>query len=164
MKQKSWLMVVGLVSLLLLSACAAAIPNTGEKTGGLAAKMPDDYLTLLDDLRSNGAEVVDGGQMGQALFDVAAQLITVNGDNVQVFIFESEPARVAAQKIISANANNYNPELGEKPYFWSRGRMLALYKGEDPKVLSSLMKTLGEPVVQPSTKNPPADIGRKETG
>ncbi len=164
MKHKRWLLVLMMLALPLLPACAAAIPNTGDAGGGQPAKMPDDYLTLLDELRGTGVEVVDRGQMGQALFDVAAQLITVDGDDVQIFIFESQPAREIAQKVIASNARSHNPEFGDRPYFWASGRMLALYKGENPKVLSSMSKTLGQPVIRPDLKNLPADLERKETG
>ncbi len=163
MKSERLLLVVGLLTLLVVSACAQ-IPATEGTAGGADVKMPDDYLTLLDDLRSTGAVVADGGEMGQSLFDVAAQVVKVDGETVQIFIFESEDARKAAQNTISENASKQDPGFGDRPYFWSRGRMLALYDGENPKVLSSMNLTLGKPVVEPGTKIVPPDLGKRESG
>ncbi len=126
--------------------------------------MPDDYLSLLDDLRNTGVRVETGGQIGQALFDVAAQVVKVDGDAVQIFIFEDDTACKAAQTTIAENAARHDPSFGDRPYFWSRGRMLALYNGENPKVLSAMNLVLGKPIVAPGTQIVPPGLGRRESG
>ncbi len=149
---------------MMLSACAAPIPVTGGTSGRQDARMPDDYLALLDDLRSTGADVVESGQINQALFDVAAEAVKVNGDNVQIFIFQSEAARKAAQDMITENAQSQGPSYNNRPYFWSRGRMLALYAGKNPKVLASMNAALGKPVIEPDATEIPAGLSDRQSG
>lgn len=166
MKSKGWIEWIGLLILLLLPACSAS-PVLVKDPIDVEANLPDDYLALLNELRSTGAEVASNGQIRQALFDVTAESLTVNGDSVQIFIFENELSRRAAQESISENARTVDgedPHWVSTPYFWSRGRMLALYVGESPSVLSSMSLVFGEPVIKPGRILIPPGLDRREIG
>ena len=160
------LFVVSLVVLvLILSACAsqpgavqppATDPSAGEPTGTPGAVSHGSevggYVELVDALRAAGATVEPAGDVDQPFFGDSAQVIKVNGADVQVFEFTGEAAAQAAAGTISANGyiiSTTSVDWISQPYFWSKGRVIVLYVGTDAATIELLNGLLGEPLTSP---------------
>ncbi len=74
--------VIGAFLVLLLfglAACGASAPPPTSHGGPV-----EDYVSLIDHLCAAGATVVPNGKVKQPFFSVAGQVITLNGEQVQV--------------------------------------------------------------------------------
>jgi hypothetical protein len=138
----TWFVLAGL----LLAACSPAtaepsLPETGLEIGG--------YGEVVAALRSLDAELEEDGQVDEPLFDVNTHLLRINGQEVQIFEFPDEAARQAAAETISPTAATIGtviPEWVDTPHFWSRGRVIVLYVGQDQPTVDLLTSVLGQPV------------------
>ena len=107
----------------------------------------EDQSSLIDTLRTSGADVEVSEPVEQAFFTVTGQILKVNGKDVQVFEYES------AEKM-EADAGQVAPDGGSigtsmvtwvvPPHFFKSGRILVLYVGENPEAINLLSGALGE--------------------
>jgi hypothetical protein len=121
-----------------------AIPATGEMY---------NYDQLLRDLTAAGLEPEPAGTVLQPFFDVTASVLNVIGSDtvgdIQVFQFPDAQARQAAEDTISATADvigAFQPQWVDIPNFWSQGRIIVLYIGQDFTILQRLDEVMGERV------------------
>jgi hypothetical protein len=117
-----------------------AIPATGEF-----------YILdmLVNDLTAGGLDPVVRGSVRQPFFDVTARVLSVNGQDIQVFEFPDPQARRAAENTISATGEvigAFQPAWLDVPNFWSQGSVLVLYIGQDFETIQRLDQLLGERV------------------
>lgn len=137
------LMVAGLV----LSACAPAVTEPGlPETGAISTQ-----AELEAALQSAGATVEQAGTLDQPFFDLSANLINVNGGQVQVFEFPDEGTRRAATETIAPDASSIGtviPTWVDQPNFWVSGRLIVLHVGQDQNVLGPINEVLGGPFIQ----------------
>lgn len=118
-----------------------------------------DYVGLVDQLRAAGARVDSQEQLSQPFFPVDAQVITVEGERVQVFEFESEALAEAQAAEISASGGTIGTTMitwVEPPHFYQEGRLIVLYVGSDQQILSLLESTLGPQIAGGAAAGPPA--------
>lgn len=137
---------------LLLVACSesAAEPaptaievSHGNEIGG--------YVELIDALRGADATVEQTGTVEQPFFSVSGQIIRVNGEDVQLFEYADETARQAESEQISPDGSAIGTSMVtwvERPNFWAKGRIIALYVGTDQGILDLLEGILEEPLTQ----------------
>jgi hypothetical protein len=131
---------------LVLVACSPqtggpSIPDTGAEIGGRAE--------LVGALEALGSTVEEAGEVDQPFFDVDAGIVQVDGQNVEVFEFPDEAARETAAGTIEPNASMIGsmiPEWVDVPHFWSAGRLIVLYVGQDQTVIDRLTSVLGQPI------------------
>lgn len=108
------------------SACAVesnSVDNAAPNLDGLIAQM-----------RENGATVELGEQVIQPFFSPSAQIVRVNGADVQVFEFPDVAAREAAQAMISPDGTSIGTSMVtwmDTPHFWGKGQLIVLYVGSD---------------------------------
>jgi hypothetical protein len=92
--------------------------------------------------------VEPGDSVEQAIFEpVVGQIIKVNGQDVQVFEFESEESAQTAAETISPDGSSTSTTMITwiaTPHFYRAGKVIVLYVGEDSGVLSVLAEVLGE--------------------
>ena len=149
---------IGVLALsLILVACSPQtggpeIPDTGTEIGGRAE--------LVEALQALGSTVEEVGEVDQPFFDVDARILQVDGQTVEVFEFSDEAAREAAAGTIEPNASMIGsiiPEWVDVPHFWSEGRVIVLYVGQDQTVIDRLTRILGQPIAtgQPAVGSPP---------
>ena len=115
----------------------------GNEVGG--------YVELVDALRAAGATVEPIGEIEQAFFSVKGQKIKVNGAEVQVFEYSDEPSRKAESDLISPDGTNIGTSMitwVDQPNFWAKGRLIVLYLGKDPAILSLFNSVLGDPITK----------------
>jgi hypothetical protein len=105
-----------------------------------------------------GADVVVVGEDEATFFLPAPQLLTVNGQEVRVFAYESVEELKADAARISADAGMLDGtpvRWMEAPYFFARGTFLVLYVGVDADVIDVLYATLGTPI---AGRGAPTDV------
>lgn len=107
------------------------------------------YVELVDALRGAGAEVEPAGQVEQEFFGPVGQIIKVNGVDVQIFDYPDENARKSDSDKISADGSTIGTSMitwVDQPNFWTKGRVIGLYVGKDPEMISLLDSILGESI------------------
>jgi hypothetical protein len=105
-----------------------------------------DYVSLVDHLRATGAAVEPAGEISQAFFSVKGQVIKVNGNDVQVFEYESEAAAEVEARLVSPNGSSIGTTMVtwvSTPHFFKASRLIVLYVGDDATTLSTLEVVLG---------------------
>jgi hypothetical protein len=131
---------------LILVACSPQasgpeLPETGIDVGG--------RTELVDALQALGSDVQEAGAVDDPFFNVDARNLQVDGQNVQVFEFPDEASRQTAADTIHPSASQIGtiiPEWIDVPRFWSSGRVIVLYVGQDQTVIDRLSSVLGQPV------------------
>jgi hypothetical protein len=130
---------------ILIAISVALVWGVGCTRGPAAP--PTDYRSLVDALQAEGATVEPGGAVAQPLFAVEAQVITVDGAQVQVYEFTNAASAEAAAAEVSADGSSIGPTMItwiSPPHFYRSGRLIVLYVGDDAAVLSALTSVLGE--------------------
>ncbi len=127
------------------------VPQTGgnaspfDQAGAFVALY--NQLTQMDNLN-----VQQLGAVQQPYFSVQAQLLLVNGQQVQVFEFDSVSARQEAADMVSSTGESiggYVPSFVGTPHFWSQGRLLTMYVGSDQQVIDAFTSILGPQINNP---------------
>jgi len=136
-----------------LSACGPALtpaitpePSTTPASQGEGF---ESYEQLVGALRDAGATVEPVGEVVQPFFAVPAQMIEVNGAEVQVFEYPDTAARQEDSYLISPDGYTIGTSQitwVDRPHFWAPGRLIVLYVGSDRSILGLLSSILGEPV------------------
>ena len=127
---------------LLVAACAA--PST-------ATAAPMGYNVLLGGLREAGAQVEPTRQVEQAFFSVGGQILSVHGQDVQVFEYPDAASRQTESDQISPDGSAVGTTMitwVDRPNFWARGLVIVLYVGQDAAVIEMLSRILGEPLTE----------------
>ncbi len=126
---------------LLLAACGGQ-PSPVVSHGGPAR----DYVSLVDSLREAGATVDPAGTVFQPFFTPQGQLITVNGQDVQVFEFASTADADGVVDTVSADGSSVGTTMMTwvaTPHFYKAGKLIVLCVGDDSYVLGILEDVLG---------------------
>jgi hypothetical protein len=130
-------------------------PTAGSDTGDLAT-----YDDLAEALRAAGATVEPGDELEELFPGIPNRVLKVNGMDVQVFEFPDEDAAAAAASTIEANGyivGTMQLEWIEQPNFWTSGRLIALYIGQDRETIDLLTGVMGEPLTGSDMWGEPAD-------
>ena len=109
------------------------IPQTGPGDAGL----PDDLDEVVRVLRTAGASVDLGEAAENDLVSVPGQSILINGEEVQVFTYDS------AEELESVASQLENSDSESEPKFYKLGNMLVFYAGNDTLVRDLLEDVLG---------------------
>jgi len=142
---KSFQIVLALLLLVVLIACdrqPVVEPDAGSETS------ISDSDSLVEALRAAGATVEPAGVLEDPVFQTEAQMITVNGQSIQVFEFENEEAaEVAAGTVSQAGTliGEMIVEWRDAPHFYRAGSVIVIYAGNNEATLSALESVLGEP-------------------
>jgi hypothetical protein len=79
-------------------------------------------------------------------------VITINGQDVQVFEFDSQVNRQVAEATIQGNGyiiGTMAIDWISAPYFFSRDRLIVLYVGTDENTLETLTGVMGPAITGP---------------
>ncbi len=116
-------------------------PSEGSEEGVVS-----NYASLVDALRASGAEVNPAGVVSQPFFTVQGQVLSVDGEDVQVFEFASaEEADTVTQRISADGSSIGTSMVGwvAPPHFYKAGQLIVIYVGSDDGVISALQKGMG---------------------
>ncbi len=150
-------MSLNLIVLLLYTASlapgqSARYPQTRRPRSGRAAaiskvRSTDEVLRLVRDLRAQGATVrLTNDKIPQPFFSVAARIINVNGQGIQIFEYAQVSKAGIEAKRVSSNGmtiGTTKPSWLSTPHFFKRKKLIVLYVGDDQTILRVLLSTLG---------------------
>lgn len=137
------LVVVFTVILAAFSLASCAVEN---QPGAQAAGSPDNFEELVTALRDSGFAVEPMDSIVQPFFEPKAQVIEIDGGQIQIFEFPSEAEARSAADSISADGGSIGTSMVswvETPHFFSSGKLIALYVGEQVEVIGALQGLLG---------------------
>ncbi|MCZ7574687.1 MAG: hypothetical protein M5U01_39560 [Ardenticatenaceae bacterium] len=152
--------VIGILALLGVFVLASCAPQMGLATAPTVTPPPapteppvaahggpvNSYTDVVDALRAQGVTVEPAGTLQQPFFPVEAQVIKVNGHDVQVFEFADAAAAEAAAATVSSAGSAVGTTMlnwVEPPHFFRAGPVIVLYVGNDTAVLDALNASLG---------------------
>jgi hypothetical protein len=119
----------------LFSAVAAGATNEGAS-----------YASFVQALRAAGLRVETLGPVDQPFFSAKGKVISLSGEHVQVFEYPSAAEAEAQAALVSSNGRSVGaakPHWLGPPHFFKRGKLIALYLGDDAKTLEALEAELG---------------------
>ena len=108
-----------------------------------------DHVSLVDTLRGQGLTVEPTGPITQPFFPIPGQILHVNGQDIQVFEFESPSSRESHEQEISADGMSVGQTLIQwidPPHFFAKGKILVLYVGKEGPLLQQLEQAMGKQV------------------
>jgi hypothetical protein len=127
-----------------VETAAGAVETLAASTAAQGAVQ--DVTSLVASLQAAGLTVESGEAVTQPFFTVPGQTIKINGQDVQVFAYETAQAMEAEASQISADAGTIGtsmPSWMSDPHFYKLGNMLILYVGQDQKIIDILSNILG---------------------
>ncbi len=144
-KRKIALFHLVLVAALLVAGCSRTVVARDQSptpepavSGGVAA--------WIDALAAAGMSVTQKGEITQPFFTVPGQVITVNGGEVQLYVYGDEAAAKSEAGLVSADGGTIGTSAMmwmATPHFYHSADAIALYLGDDAGILAALEKAFG---------------------
>lgn len=132
------------ILIVAISACQSqprpATSPTQVTTGPATQSLADEFLAA-------GANVAFSIRLTQPFFSVGGIVLTVNGEDLQVFEYPDEATVQADVDAISPDANIINDEdmaWIAPPHFYRRGILMILYMGDNTDTLLLIEQVIGE--------------------
>jgi hypothetical protein len=129
-----------------VETAAAGAVNTLEASTAVQTAAVGDLNSLMAALQSAGMTVESAGTVSQPLFSVPGQSVTVNGQELQVYVFDTPEAMEAAASQVSADASTIGtttPTWTSDPHLFKSGPLLVVFVGQDQKIIDILTGTFG---------------------
>jgi hypothetical protein len=130
----------------IFSILVLVIAACGSQAAGPAADKPLDLDGLTSALAEQGAAVTENGTVLQPFFEPEGQVLSINGQDVQVFEFASQEAALEAAGTIAADGGSVGTSMMawmDTPHFFQSGRLILLYVGSDGATLDLLSAAAG---------------------
>ncbi len=130
------------VTMVLIATSCAVYQASDEAADGPI----DSYDGLVAALLANGSTVDPAGPLTQPFFVPEGKLIKVDGNDVQVFEFPTEPDAQSAIESVSPDGSSVGTTMilwVEAPHFYRSGKLIVLYVGEEVAVVDALEVVLG---------------------
>lgn len=134
-----------LLILVLLGACSPASQQTGTATARGGAVR--DYSSLVEHLRSSGLRVKEAGEIAQPFFTPKARVVTVEGDDLQIFHYGDENTAATEAGSVAPGGGSAGTHMMSwiaPPHFFRKGSLTVVYLGSNEKVLQALRGLLGQ--------------------
>ena len=145
-----------LLRALAIGGCTSAAPTPTQPSPSPTVTIPPGtashgnpiggHVEFVDALRAAGASVEPSEPVTQAFFTPEGNILKVNGEDVQVFEYESEEAMESEAAQVAPDGGSIGTTrvtwVGT-PHFYKAGRIIVLYVGSDPAVLDLLDQVLG---------------------
>ena len=131
---------IGMVAM-LVAACAQF-----ETPGPTPTVSVSSLASLVTALEDQGMTVTTGGQVTQPFLSVPGQILTVGGQEIQVYPYPDEAAATSdAQKISADGTSADGTQLSwtGTPHFYQAGPVIVLYVGDDAGTTFVLLKAMG---------------------
>jgi len=125
---------------------AADAANTLAASTAIQTAAVQDLNGLMAALQTAGLTVEAAGAVSQPLFSVPGQSVTVNGQELQVYVFDTAEAMEAAAAQVSADGSTVGttmPTWTSAPHFYKADRLLVVFVGQDQKILDILSGAFG---------------------
>ena len=163
MKRSTFAMT--LLSLLLfafvgLTACGSNSAHVGQQNMPVPNDMQRKVIglnELIAQLKAAGATVVPGADVNQPFMDVAGHILTVNGEQIQVYEYASvtdasnQAARVSPDgtsfTMVSSSDGSgsaYQVDWVKPPHLYKAGRIIVIHIGTNESLMHLLVGILGK--------------------
>ena len=140
----------------LIVALVVAIVMVMGTVGAGCASNPEtdkailDYSALLTDLRGIAESVEEGMQISQPFFSVRGRIVQVEGEDVQVFEYETPEAMDAEAEYVSPDGYTFvtkdhitSVDWIAPPHLYKAGRIIVIYVGSNENIIGMLENVLG---------------------
>jgi hypothetical protein len=128
------------------AATAAGAVSTLAASTAVQTAAVQDLNSLMAALQAAGVTVGSAGAVSQPLFNVPGQSLTVNGQEVQAYVFDTPQAMEAAAAEVAADGSTIGtttPTWTSDPHFYKADRLLVVYVGQDQKIMDILSNAFG---------------------
>ncbi|HEX8116896.1 MAG TPA: hypothetical protein VF521_06465 [Pyrinomonadaceae bacterium] len=146
-----------LLSLLAMPAFVGAHPASERgrdsaqrgrtRRGGVrVSRASKDLDALIKRLRAEGVRVERGGKVSQPFFSAGGQVLSVEGEDVQVFRYATAAAAEREAGLVSPDGSSVGTNMMSwmsTPHFFRKDNLIVLYVGDNPAVLRALGAVLG---------------------
>jgi len=125
-----------------LSGCGKAATSTPPTQSATV----EDKASFIAALHASGATIESGDSVTQDFFTPEGNILTVNGQDVQVFEYESAADMEAEASQVAPDGGSVGTSMVSwmaPPHFYKAGRIIVLYVGNDSTVLGLLEKVMG---------------------
>ena len=134
--------------ILLVLAFSYAASSCGKEAtpSPTSVSVVEDQASLLIGLQSAGATAEITDTVTQDFFTPEGSIITVNGQDIQVFEYESAEAMENEASQVAPDGGSVGTSMMmwmDAPHFYKTGRIIALYIGSDKTILALLEKVIG---------------------
>ena len=105
-----------------------------------------DLDALIKRLRAEGVRVERGGKVSQPFFSAGGQVLSVEGEDVQVFRYATAAAAEREAGLVSPDGSSVGTNMMSwmsTPHFFRKDNLIVLYVGDNPAVLRALGAVLG---------------------
>ena len=106
-----------------------------------------DFVSLVNNLRNSGANVEIDGDADQPFLGPLGSVIYVNGEEVQVYEYESKEEVQADAVEIPSDGSDFDTTIivwHISPHFYKKEKIIVLYLGNDEHVRGLLETELGQ--------------------
>jgi hypothetical protein len=154
------LLFLFLLALVGLTACGSNSAHVGQQHTPVPNDMQRKAMglnELIAQLRAAGATVVPGTGVNQPFMNVAGHILTVNGEQIQVYEYASvsdasnQAARVSPDgtsfTMVSSSAGSgsaYQVDWVKPPHLYKAGRIIVIYIGTNASLMHLLVGILGK--------------------
>ena len=132
--------------LFVLFASVMSSCGNGATASPAAAPLVEDQAGLVAALQAAGATVEVGDSVLQDFFSPEGHSIKINGQDVQVFEYESAEAMEVEASLVAPDGGSVGTSMMmwmDAPHFYKTGRVLVIYIGSDAAVISLLENVIG---------------------
>ena len=143
-----------------LTACGSNSEHAGQQNIPVPTDMQRKAMglnELIAQLKAAGATVVPGTGVNQPFMDVAGHILTVNGEQIQVYEYASvsdannQAARVSPDGTSFTMASSsgesgsaYQVDWVKPPHLYKAGRIIVIYIGTNASLMHLLVGILGK--------------------
>jgi hypothetical protein len=134
-------LISSLVVLLLSVACGSQLSSTAAQGDEV-----DDLDSLVNRLQANSVKVEVTGTVSQPFFTPRGRVIAVDGQDVQVFEYDSVVDADAESDLVSLDGSSVGASIMAwiaTPHFYQSGKLIALYVGDQSSTIDILEAVLG---------------------
>lgn len=135
-----------LVFLLTFVLGTSACSQGGSSDSPATVSAVEDLSSLLTALQEEGATAQIVDSIDQAFFSPQGNIISVNGEDIQVFEYESTEAMEAEASQVAPDGGSIGTSMVtwiDTPHFYKVGRIIVLYVGSDAATLELLEQMIG---------------------
>lgn len=130
----------------LIGACSGQTDSGTQSGAGPAPSAGGSVPAIVGALRSAGLKVAAAGTLQQPFFTAAANVFTVEGNDLQLYEFgtAAEAERAAAQVAPDGGSiGTASIAWMAPPHFFRNDRVVAIYIGTSARVHAELQRLLG---------------------
>jgi len=165
-KRFGWVASAITILALILAACSEPSTDEPESSGEMGPAESDldveetnegqpetsgqeeplDEQALMEALRAAGATAEMGDPVDQPFFSVTGQVIMVNNQDVQLFVYENAETAGEQAALVSPAGDSVGTSIMMwmgPPHFYRLENIIALYVGDDSSVIGALEAALG---------------------